>query len=55
MFTPGTEILCEVDETVEIINKFFADIGKNVVATNDGFTTHDQLDPTPDGIMEKFL
>lgn len=51
---PGTEILCEVNETVEIINNFFANIGKNVDNTDDRYTSQNQLDPIPDVVMEDF-
>lgn len=54
VFIPGSEILCGVDETVTIINNFFANIGKNNNINGVNYTSQNQLDPTPDETMENF-
>lgn len=54
VFLPGTDILCEINQTVEIINEFFAGIGINHGDSSDKYNLQDQLDPMPDEVMEVF-
>lgn len=55
VFLDGTEVLCEEDNTADVINKFFAMVGTNRGASNRNINEYKQLDPAPDVVLEEFI